>query len=407
MYVHRTIESYLKKGTGNFPVLLVTGARQVGKTTLLKHLAKANRRYVTLDDPLTRSLAKEDPSLFLQRFPPPVLIDEIQYAPEIFPLIKIAVDRDRKPGLFWLTGSQKFHMMKHVSESLAGRVAIIDLPGFSRRERSGVKACHEPFIPGGKSLDQRIATSPPLSLKALYRLIWRGGFPEMALREEMDANLFFSSYVQTYLQRDVRDLANVGDEMTFFRFLRAVASRTGQILNYEHLSRDANVSQPTAKRWLSILRASGCVYLLEPWHSNVMKRMIKSPKLYFTDTGLCSWLLEWTSPETLEAGSMSGAMLETWVINEIIKSYQNAGIRPPLYFYRDKDKREIDLLIIRDGEIHPVEIKKTASPSRRDIKHFSLLDKSPLEFGTGALICLIENPLPLTESSMAIPAGML
>lgn len=407
MYVHRIIEDYITSASEKFPVLLLTGARQVGKTTLLKHLAGPKRIYVTLDDPRIRALAVDDPALFLQRFPPPVLIDEIQYAPQLFPYIKMSVDKQRWPGRFWLTGSQKFHMMKELSETLAGRVAVVELPGFSRRELPGNHPCSDPFLPFGESLEQRIESASPLSLKELYRLIWRGSFPEMALREDMDAGLFFSSYVQTYLQRDVRDLANVGDEMSFLRFVRAAAARTAQLVNYENLARAADVSQPTAKRWLSILRASGCVYLLEPWRSNIMKRAIKSPKLYFSDTGLCSWLLEWTSPETLEAGAMSGAMLETWAINEIVKSYQNRGIRPPLYFYRDREKREIDLLIVRNGKYYPVEIKKSASPDKGDVKRFSVLKKLNLQPGPGAVISLVDEPLPLTKTVNALPVGIL
>jgi uncharacterized protein len=407
MYVSRLIEPYILKASDSFPVLLVTGARQVGKTTLLKHLAKENRSYVTLDNPMIRTLAKEDPGLFLQRFRPPVMIDEIQYAPELFPFIKMAVDQDRKPGLFWLIGSQQFHLMKGISESLAGRVAIVELPGFSRREMQDQIKCSEPFLPTDKIIKERLKSAKALTLHELYHTIWRGSFPEIVLNQNMDRNLFFNSYTQTYLQRDIRAITKVGDEMRFLRFLKAAAARTGQLLNYASLARDADISQTSAHRWLSVLQASGLIFLLSPWHSNTTKRNLKSPKLYFTDTGLCSWLLEWSSPKTLEAGALSGHILESWVLGEIVKSYRNNGTPPPIYFYRDRDMREIDLLIMQDGITYPVEIKKTSAPSRRSVKHFSLLEKSGLKVGPGAVICLSEDSIPITENINTFPVAAL
>ena len=302
MYVTRTLEGFVKSAARQFPVLLVTGARQVGKTTFLQHLSAAERTYVTLDDPLVLSLAKEDPALFFQRFMPPLLIDEIQYAPELLPHIKMEVDRTRRPDLFWLTGSQHFHLMKGVSESLAGRVGVVRLLRLSRRELEGKGAESRPFLPTPEEIPKRIKTGGKLNLMDLYRLIWRGAYPAIALGEEMDRDLFYGSYIQTYLQRDIRDLSRVGDEMAFLRFLRAVAARTGRMLNMAELSKDADVSPNTAKSWLSILEASGIAYMLEPYHTNVTKRLVKTPKLYMLDTGLCAYLTEWSSPETLEAG---------------------------------------------------------------------------------------------------------
>ena len=268
---------------------MLSGARQVGKTTFLRHLSEPDRTYVTLDDPLIQSLAKEDPALFMQRYPPPVLIDEIQYAPELLPHIKIAVDRDRSLPVL-LTGSQQFHLMKGVSESLAGRVGIVQLFGLSRRERIGSDA--SPFLPISDTIQNRLQTGGTLSLKELYRLIWRGDFPAIALDDQMDWNLFYSSYLQTYLQRDIRDLARVGDELSFLRFLRAAAARTAQMLNFSDLARDADVAPNTAKTWLSILQASGIIYLLEPYYTNLTKRLVRSPKLYFLDTGYAAYLTE-------------------------------------------------------------------------------------------------------------------
>ncbi|NUM47460.1 MAG: ATP-binding protein [Anaerolineales bacterium] len=405
MYVPRSLQPYLQKVTQQFPVLLLTGARQVGKTTLLRHLQEG-RSYVTLDDPLVLTLAKTDPALFMQRFPVPVLIDEIQYAPELLPYIKMAVDRDRTPGMFWLTGSQQFHLMKGVSESLAGRVAILHLSGLSRREMQGEGLEVTPFVPTPEEITHRSAQSR-ITLQELYRLIWRGALPAIALNPEIEHVLFYGSYVQTYLQRDVRDLARVGDEMAFLRFLRAAAARTGQLLNLTELARDADIAPNTVKNWLSILQATGTIYLLEPYHTNVTQRLIKTPKLYFLDTGLVAYLTEWASPETLEAGAMSGSILETWIMGELLKSYWHTGRRPPFYFFRDKDQREIDLLLVQDGMIYPLEIKKTASPGRDDVRHFGALERLGLPVGPGGVICLAEQGLPLTATAQSIPVWML
>jgi uncharacterized protein len=407
MYITRTLESFIGKAAKQFPVLLLTGARQVGKTTFLKHLVSQNMTYVTLDDPLVLRLAKEDPALFFQRFIPPMLIDEIQYAPELLPYIKMQVDTNRRPGLFWLTGSQPFHLMKGVSESLAGRVAVVQMMGFSRRELVGQSKESLPFLPIPKDVRKHLDTAGKLTLKELYNLIWRGSFPAIAMDKKMDRDLFYGSYVQTYLQRDIHELARVGDEMTFLRFLRAAAARTGQLLNITELARDAGIAVNTAKSWLSILQTSGIAYLLEPYHTNVTKRLVKTPKLYILDTGLCAYLTEWSSPETLEAGAMSGAILETWILTELLKGYWHNGRRAPFYFYRDKDMKEIDLLIIQDGTVYPLEFKKTASAGKGDVRHFHGLDKLKLTIGQGGVICLTEQPLPLTPFTWSIPVAAL
>ncbi|MDR2744385.1 MAG: ATP-binding protein [Desulfovibrio sp.] len=407
MYSARTLEGYIGKAAAHFPVLLLTGARQVGKTTLLRHLEGGERTYVSLDDPLVLSLAREDPALFMQRFPAPVLVDEIQYAPQLLPYIKMAVDSDRKPGAFWLTGSQQFQLMRNVSESLAGRVAVLQLLGLSRREIMDKGAQQPPFLPDAGDLAERARQAETLPLKELYTLIWRGSFPALVLDANMDRDLFLSSYVQTYLQRDVRDLAQVGDEMIFLRFLRASAARTGQLLNISELARDADVSPVTGKKWLSILEASGLVYLLEPYFTNVTKRMVKTPKLYFLDTGLAAYLTEWSSPETLEAGAMSGPILETWIMGELLKSWLHNGLRPPFYYYRDKDQKEVDLLIIQDGTVFPLEFKKTATPDKHDIRHFSALEKFGMPIGMGGVICLASQALPLSEKAWSVPASLI
>ncbi|HPQ70427.1 MAG TPA: ATP-binding protein [bacterium] len=407
MYFNRTLEKFVGKAAKQFPVLLVTGARQVGKTTFLQHLSRQNRTYVSLDDPMVLNLAKSDPALFMQRFTPPLLIDEIQYAPELLPYIKMAVDRARKPGLFWLTGSQQFHLMKGVSESLAGRVGVIHLFGFSRRELLRQSEASRPFIPEPKEIQARMDTGGAMTLQQLYRLIWRGSLPAIALNAQMDRDLFYGSYLQTYLRRDIHDLARVGDEMAFLRFLRVAAARTGQLLNVAELARDSDVSFNTAKGWLSVLQASGVVYLLEPYFNNVTKRLVKTPKMYFPDTGLACYLTQWSSPETLESGAMAGAILETWVITELLKGYAHNGLHAPFYFYRDKDLKEIDLLIVRDDALYPVEIKRTASPRADDVRHFKTLDRLGMSIGPGGLICLAQQALPLTANVSVIPAAAM
>lgn len=409
MYLERTLNTFFVKANTQFPVLLVTGARQVGKTTLLRHLVEGERTYVTLDDPLTLNLAKTDPALFMQRFPAPILIDEIQYAPELLPYIKMAVDQQPRPGAYWLTGSQPFHLMQGVSESLAGRVGIVQLLGLSRRERTGEGYQFPPFLPTPDVLTQRLHASTPLDLSSAYEMIWRGSFPRMALSdsEEVDRDLFFSSYVQTYLQRDVRQFAHVGNEMAFLRFLRAAAARSGQLLNIADFARDADVAPNTAKSWLSILQGSNIIYLLEPYHSNVTKRLVKAPKLYFLDTGLCAWLTQWSSPQTLEAGAASGAILETWILGELLKSWCHNGRHAPFYYYRDKDQKEIDLLIVQDNTLYPLEFKKTAAPSVEAVRHFQVLEKLRLPVGPGGVVCLAPTFLPLTASTSAIPLAVL
>jgi predicted AAA+ superfamily ATPase len=406
-YHPRTLAATVRQVSAHFPVLLLTGPRQVGKTTLLEHCADPERRRVTLDDLDQRALASSDPQLFLQRHPPPVLIDEVQYGPELFSAIKLVVDRGGSPGGFWLTGSQKFHLMRGVSESLAGRVAVLDLLGLSRAEIAGRAEASRPFLPTQEWIAAARRGGSALPLLDAYRAIWRGALPRAALEPELPLEVFFSSYMQTYVQRDVRALAQIGDELAFQRLVRAAAARTGQLLNYADLARDTDIDQKTAKHWLGILEASGLIYLLPPWHSNVTKRLVKTPKLYFLDTGLCAYLTQWTSPESLEAGAMSGSLLETYVVGEILKSWWHNGRRAPLYFYRDRDGREVDLLIDQDNLLYPIEIKKTATPSGRPMQAFRALGSLGRAVGPGAVVCLCETDVPLSAEVTAIPLGYL
>ena len=403
----RTLAKTIHQVSATFPVLLLTGPRQVGKTTLLKDCATQERRYVTLDDLEQRALAQTDPALFLQIHAPPVIIDEIQYAPQLFSAIKIAVDTHKQPGFYWLTGSQKFHLMKRIVETLAGRIAILDLLGLAQVEIQGKAETSLPFLPAMEWIDHARSHAKDMKIMDVYHSIWRGSFPKAALDADMNRDIFYSSYIQTYLQRDVRDLTRVGNETAFVRFLRAAAARTGQLINYADMARDVDVDMKTVKSWLSILQTSGLVYLLQPYHGNVTSRLIKTPKLYFIDTGLCSYLTQWSTPESLESGAMSGAILETYMISEILKSYWHNGKTPYFYFYRDRDQKEIDLLIEKDGFLHPVEFKKSASPSVNIARTFSCLEKLACKVGFGAVICLKQKDILLSRTVAAIPVGYL
>lgn len=412
----RTLTSALRIASAGFPVVLLTGPRQVGKTTLLQMCAQeeratagdaVRRAYVTLDDLDARELARRDPALFLQTWPAPVLIDEVQYAPQLFSAIKLHVDRHRRPGDFWLTGSQKFHLMKGITESLAGRVAILDLLGLSRAETAGRGAEAQPFVPTATWLEGARRQAAPVSLQQLYQRIWLGGFPALNEQGPPARELFFRSYVQTYLQRDVPELLRVSDLLAFNRFLAATAARTGQLLNIASIARDVDIDHKTATAWLSLLEASGLVYLLHPFHTNLSKRLVKAPKLYFLDTGLAAWLSRWPDAASLEAGSLSGAMLETWAVTEVIKSWWHSGREAFVHFYRDVDQQEVDLLIEQGDTLYPVEIKKTASPSQHARRHFRVLEKLGRPIGPGAVLCLVPRDVPLSADVTAIPMSYL
>ena len=389
-----------------FPAVLVTGPRQVGKTTLLKNDLEGIP-YFTLDDYILLDSIKKDAAGFIGANDPPIIIDEIQYAPEVMRAIKMQVDRTGKNGEYFLTGSQQFQLMSDVSESLAGRIGILNLSGLSAREIDGDPFA-EPFIPTEDYYAERKKTATVSNARKLWVRIHTGSMPRLCSGGNEKWEHYYSSYVRTYIERDVRALAQVGDELAFMQFLTSCAARTGERLNMAGIARDVGISEPTAKRWLSILQASNIVYLLHPLSLNITRRATKTPKLYFMDTGLAAYLCKWLTPETLESGAMAGSMFETYAVSEIIKSYYNAGRTPPLYFYRDAEGHEADLVIYRDGTLYPIEIKKTSSPSERDIKQFEALRKfTTLKVASGALICTYDKVLPLNESGKIVPISYI
>ena len=390
-----------------FGAVLVTGARQAGKTTLLREITAAVR-YVSLDDKIQLISAINQSGTFFKDNPPPVFVDEVQYAPNLFPQIKIMLDNGKKKGLFYLSGSQQFEMMKNVSESLAGRLGILNLPGLSLRELCGL-SFHEPFLPTDEYFSGRAHETVDISYSDVWNIIHRGSFPELCANPDFDWGMFYAAYVKTYIERDVRDLAQVGDEIKFMQLMTVAASCTGQLLNIASMARDVGISQPTAERWLSILITSNLIFLLRPYHNNITKRTVKTPKLYFLDIGLAAYLTRWSIPEVLKNGAMAGAFFETFIISEIIKSYYNNGILDlPFYFYRDKDGNKIDLLIENNGTLYPIEIKKHADPSKSDVVKFSILDKIPgVKRGQGGVICFYDYLVTIHGNDKSIPITML
>jgi len=411
MYYQRIAEQTIIKISKTFPVVLVTGPRQVGKTTLLTKIAEKNRMIVSLDNPTIRGLAKEDPELFLQRYKPPVLIDEVQYAPELFIYIKMYVDQHKNNGDFWLTGSQAFHMMEDITESLAGRVGIVRLNGLSNAEIQ--QAFHEEFVVDMRHLIQRKESSKPMDAIEVFDRIYKGSMPRLYENPEVDQEQYYESYIETYITRDIKELTKVSDEMLFLNFVRAVAARTASNVNFTELADEVGISAPTAKQWLSLLVTSGLVLLIQPFSNNALHRIVKTPRMYFMDTGLCAYLTGWNSPEVLERGAMNGAFFETWVVAEIYKSYTNMGKKPPLYFYRDSNNKEIDLLLYQNGTLYPIEIKKAAQP-KNATKNFSVLKKfadkensQKVFAGNGAVICLASDVIPIDRRNCYVPAWVI
>jgi predicted AAA+ superfamily ATPase len=366
----------------------------------------SNINYITLNRPLVRESAKDNPSIFFEVNRPPIIIDEIQKAAELLDYIKDIVDEDKAKGQFYLTGSQSITLMKNVGDSLAGRAGIIRLLGLSIRELAE-NPYREPFFPTQEQMAQAEKTNRRFDYTTLISCIHKGFFPELYevesdLNEWMD---FYSSYFQSYIEKDIKDVLNIKDESAFIKFVRATASHTGQMLNLTTFAEICGKDVKTVKSWLSVLESSGLVYLLEPYYNNLNKRMIKAPKLYFLDTGLACWLLGWNTPEQLTNGAMWGHIFESFVFGEILKSYYNDGVvKPPLYYYRDKDKNEIDVVIENGGILYPVEIKTTSDPTKSMVNSFCLLDGIPgKKLGSGAVICLAKERLPIKENVWILP----
>lgn len=407
-YIKRHLEETVMEMSELFPVILLTGPRQSGKTTMLKELAAKEsryREYVTLDDLNERNMAKNDPALFLQMHEPPVLIDEAQYAPELFPYIKIRIDQHHEPGDFWMTSSQIFPMMKGVQESLAGRVGVLRMSPMSQREIMGVE--NIPFSVNFQQLLEESKKIEPMTMPRIFQRLWRGSMPRVVDEDGFSPERYYPSYLSTYIERDVRELSGAIDALKFMDFITAAAARSGQMVNYNAIAEDADIDLATCKAWLNILETLGVIFLLRPYSNNVLKRTIKTPKLYFYDTGLVCYLTRWSSAEVAMRGAMSGALLENYVVSEIVKGYQNAGKHPFLHYYRDRDAKEIDLLLEEDGKLYPVEIKKTASPDKRLTRVFKVIDKSPLSLGTGAILCMADKFSAIDRDNLIVPIWMI
>jgi predicted AAA+ superfamily ATPase len=408
MYIKRHIEETLKKKKKTYQAVLVTGARQVGKSTVLESTIARNIPQFTLDDMTFRASVKTDMQSFFNDNPPPIYIDEIQYAPEMFHGIKMVVDKKRnEDGLFFITGSQKFELMQGVSETLSGRIAILNLLSLSAREIEQ-EIFNKPFLPTPQYLSDRNPVST-INSAVLWNRVHRGSMPRLVSRPDVDHESYYADYLRTYIERDVNKLTQVGDIITFVNFMTMLAARTGQLLNIASLSRDVGMSQPTIKKWISILEASNIIYLLRPFSQNIKSRSVKASKIYFLDTGLVSYLCKWLTPETLKNGAMSGQVFETYVICEIIKSYYNAGKEPPIYFFRNDKAEEVDLIFFRDGFIYPIEIKKTSSPAQRDLKTIRLLSSAfpSYTIPSGGLICTYDKIISLGDNFKAIPINWI
>lgn len=408
MYIQRHLENQVIEASKFYPVVMVCGQRQVGKSTMLNQIKEKERRYVTLDDGNARRLAEKDPELFFETYGYPLLIDEFQRVPSILLEMKRIVDQkalsgEDNNGMYWLTGSQKFKMMKDVSESLAGRIAVFDMSSLSAAELEGRKACV--FHPALENLRERIKYCSPKNVHEIYEKIFKGGMPKLIVTN-MDRERFYADYINTYLERDIKELSLVGKLGEFYDFLVYMAARTSMELKYSEIANTIGISAPTAKEWVSILERSGIIYILRPYYNNFTNRLVKTPKMYFLDTGLAAYLCRWPNAETLENGAMDGAFFETYVVSEIVKNYYNEGKRPDLYYYRDIDGKEIDLLFVEGDRIYPVEIKKAKMPNHAD-KNFSVLNKLKMNVQPGVILCMADEMLPYSRDAWYFPVAGL
>nr|WP_308624662.1 ATP-binding protein [uncultured Eisenbergiella sp.] len=406
-YIERTLERKFNHMSSFFKAVLVTGARQVGKTTMLKHLAEGqSRTYVSLDNAMARTLAQTDPVLFFQTYKPPIIIDEVQKAPQLFEQIKIMCDESEEKGLFWLTGSQQFNMMKNVRETLAGRIGILELYSLSKNEIDGI------------TFDSDLNFSLPCLLERqkqvkkndivdVFEHIWRGGMPQVLYADAEQRQEYYNSYVDTYLMRDVAEAGGITDTVRFRKFLNACAALVAEQINYKTLAEAAEIAQPTAKEWVRVLQGLGIIFLLPPFSNNELKRLTKTPKLYFCDTGLCAYLSMWLTRDTLMNGAANGHYFENYVVMELQKHYAYAKAKANLTYYRDSNAKEIDLFVEENNLIHPLEIKKSANPDRREVKKYTLLDKTSLERGCGGILCMCEEVMPIDGKNCFIPCNLI
>ncbi len=407
VYITRELERKFLKLNGFFKVILVTGARQVGKTTMLKHLAEgSDRTYVSLDNMMVRKLAQSDPVLFFQTYKPPILIDEVQKAPELFEQIKVICDETDEKGLIWLTGSQQYSMMKKVRETLAGRIGILELYGLSQREKNRL-VFEEELDFSLETLQARQRIAPKNNVVDVFNHIWEGGMPQVCGVDDELRQEYFHAYIDTYLMRDVAEAGGIIDIMRFTKFLSACASLVSEQVNYTTLAEAADISAPTAKEWLRILEGLHVVYLLKPYANNALKRLSKTPKLYFCDTGLCAYLSMWLTSDVLMQGAASGHFYENYVVMELVKNYAYSRAKANLTYYRDANAKEIDVFVEENNVVHPLEIKKSANPDRREIKKYEVLDKAMLGRGNGGIVCMCEEPIPIDRDNCFIPSNLI
>ncbi|MDO4556616.1 MAG: ATP-binding protein [Lachnospiraceae bacterium] len=406
-YMKRALERKFSRMSTFFKAVLVTGARQVGKTTMLKHLAaEQDRTYVTMDNTMARLLAKSDPVLFFQTYKPPIIIDEIQKAPELFEQIKIMCDESEERGLFWLTGSQQYKMMKNIRETLAGRIGILELYSFSKNETEGLTFPNELDF----SLSCLLERQPLVKkndIVDVFEHIWRGGMPDAITADAEQRQEYFNSYIETYLMRDVSEEGGITDTVRFRKFLNACAALVSEQVNYKTLAEAAEISQPTAKEWVRLLQGLGIIYLLSPYANNELKRLTKTPKLYFCDTGLCAYLSMWLTRDTLMNGAANGHYFENYVVIELLKNFSYSPSKVNLTYYRDSNAKEIDVFVEENGIIHPLEIKKSANPDRREVKKYELLDKTNVARGNGGIVCMCEEVIPIDEKNSFIPCILI
>lgn len=406
-YINRELERKFLKMNKVFKALLVTGARQVGKSTMLRHLAEnTGRTFVSMDDKRNRELARRDPGLFFQTFKTPILIDEVQKAPELFEHIKMICDETNENGLFWLTGSESKKLLKNAGDSLAGRVCILKMYSLSLKEKLGITSIAD-IRYTFEDLTEREQLFPAYDVNQIYEHIWKGGMPAIQNFDAEQMNSYYSSYIEAYLMRDAVDDNGISDTEGFRRVLSACAAFVGNLVNYSDLANAGGVSVPTAKSWVKVLQTMGIVFLLDTYSNNELKRLVKTPKLYFCDTGLAAYLSMWTSKDVLMNGAASGHYFENYVVGELLRNTAYGESNVNMTYYRDTNQKEIDVVIEENGVLHPIEIKKATNPERKIVKAFDVLNVSSNELGKGLVICMTDRTFPIDENNYMVPALIL